>query len=75
MATLKQLEEAHHLYQLRYKYKLGQGDHVEINGPHDTYGIVVSHISDVPPNSEGHLHLIRGTGSNNLSKRKNLPKL
>lgn len=44
------------LYQLRSKNKLNVGDYVAINGPYDTYGIVLK--SDTFP--YGHLNLIRG---------------
>lgn len=45
------------LYQLRHGLKLSEGTYVAINGPWDTYGVVLkAHKVD---NNE-HLHLIRG---------------
>lgn len=50
------------LYQLRSAHKLRPGDYVAINGPHDTYGVVLT-ITRVPPSAEDSrewLNLIRG---------------
>lgn len=56
---------AGNLYQLRSKITLWPGAYVEINGPYDTYGRVLSVISENSPAaivSFGSLYLIRGLG-------------
>ena len=49
-----------HLYQLESGFELAADSYVKINGPHDTFGQVLS-SSRTP--SGCFLHLIRGFGS------------
>lgn len=46
------------LYQLTHKSQLPSGSYVRINGPWDTYGVV---ISSAPWHTGDFLHQIRGT--------------
>lgn len=51
------------MYQLRFRTKQPIGSSVTVNGPYDMFGYVLSHEDT---NEHGTLHLIRGTGNQEL---------
>lgn len=55
--TQRQSRSCGNLYQLRHKTELAVGSYVAVNGPYDTYGVVLKVLDK---SDKGYLHLIRG---------------
>lgn len=53
------------LYQLRSKSKLHDGAYVAVNGPWDTYGVV---LSSTDQGADGYLNVVRGCQSRKGAK-------
>lgn len=49
------------LYQFRHPQELREGTYVVIDGPHDTFGVVLSaHAPQANSSKPGYLHVVRG---------------